>query len=114
MSSPTEQTTGEPPAKGGFKYLVKNPYLFGVALVCRLFLFHQTLIKSYLYMAQFSTLGGLLFGYDQGVVSGILTMQAFGARFPRIYTDSNFEGWFVSTLLLGTSLQPLSLAQATN
>jgi hypothetical protein len=29
-------------------------------------------------------------------------MQSFGARFPRIYTDSNFEGWFVSTLLLGT------------
>ncbi|RAO72846.1 uncharacterized protein BHQ10_008858 [Talaromyces amestolkiae] len=79
MSSP-EQTTGEPPAEGGFQYLVKNPYLFGVAL--------------------FSTLGGLLFGYDQGVVSGILTMQSFGARFPRIYTDSNFEGWFVSTLLL--------------
>lgn len=29
-------------------------------------------------------------------------MQSFGARFPRIYTDSNFEGWFVSTLLLGS------------
>lgn len=54
-------------------------------------------------MKQFSTLGGLLFGYDQGVISGILTMQSFGARFPRIYTDSNFKGWFVSTLLLGTS-----------
>lgn len=35
MSSP-EQTNGEPPAKGGFPYLVKNPYLFGVALVRRL------------------------------------------------------------------------------
>ncbi|EEA19525.1 hypothetical protein TMatcc_009659 [Talaromyces marneffei ATCC 18224] len=80
MSSLTEPTTGESPAQGGLKYLVKNPYLFGVAL--------------------FSTLGGLLFGYDQGVISGILTMQSFGARFPRIYTDSNFEGWFVSTLLL--------------
>ncbi|EED13841.1 MFS sugar transporter, putative [Talaromyces stipitatus ATCC 10500] len=78
--TPTSQTNGEPLSDGGFKYLVKNPYLFGVAL--------------------FSTLGGLLFGYDQGVISGILTMESFGARFPRIYTDSNFKGWFVSTLLL--------------
>jgi hypothetical protein len=46
----------------------------------------------------------MLFGYDQGVVSGILTMESFGARFPRIYSDSNFEGWFVSTLLLCASL----------
>jgi hypothetical protein len=52
---------------------------------------------------QFSTLGGLLFGYDQGVVSGILTMESFGARFPRVYGDSSFKGWFVSTLLLGMS-----------
>ncbi|OKL63028.1 hypothetical protein UA08_01939 [Talaromyces atroroseus] len=73
-------TDGQQPPKGGFVSLTKNPYLFGVAL--------------------FSTLGGMLFGYDQGVVSGILTMESFGARFPRIYTDSNFEGWFVSTLLL--------------
>jgi hypothetical protein len=28
-------------------------------------------------------------------------MESFGARFPRIYTDSSFKGWFVSTLLLG-------------
>jgi hypothetical protein len=27
-------------------------------------------------------------------------MESFGARFPRIYTDSSFKGWFVSTLLL--------------
>jgi hypothetical protein len=57
---------------------------------------------------QFSTLGGLLFGYDQGVVSGILTMESFGARFPRVYADSNFKGWFVSTLLLGM-LSPFAL-----
>jgi MFS family permease len=43
----------------------------------------------------------LLFGYDQGVISGVITMESFGARFPRIYTDSSFKGWFVSTLLLG-------------
>jgi hypothetical protein len=52
-------------------------------------------------LLQFSTLGGLLFGYDQGVVSGIITMESFGARFPRVYSDSSFKGWFVSTLLLG-------------
>ena len=50
---------------------------------------------------QFSTLGGLLFGYDQGVVSGVITMESFAARFPRVYSDTGFKGWFVSTLLLG-------------
>ena len=45
-------------------------------------------------------MGGFLFGYDQGVVSGVLTMESFGAQFPRIFLDSGFKGWFVSTLLL--------------
>ncbi|KAI9047372.1 hypothetical protein LZ554_008818 [Drepanopeziza brunnea f. sp. 'monogermtubi'] len=27
-------------------------------------------------------------------------MEAFGAAFPRVYSDSGFKGWFVSTLLL--------------
>ena len=27
-------------------------------------------------------------------------MQSFAALFPRIYLDSGFKGWFVSTLLL--------------
>jgi MFS family permease len=27
-------------------------------------------------------------------------MESFGAAFPRIYTNANFKGWFVSTLLL--------------
>lgn len=48
----------------------------------------------------FASLGGFLFGYDQGVVSGVLTMESFGAQFPRIFLDSGFKGWFVSTLLL--------------
>ncbi|KAL2845479.1 general substrate transporter [Aspergillus pseudoustus] len=68
------------PPKGGFRLVLENPYLCGVA--------------------SFSTLGGLLFGYDQGVVSGVITMESFAARFPRIFSDSGFKGWFVSTLLL--------------
>ncbi|KAL5358145.1 general substrate transporter [Aspergillus floccosus] len=70
----------DPVAKDGFALICRNPYLLGVA--------------------SFSTLGGLLFGYDQGVVSGVITMESFAARFPRVYTDSGFKGWFVSTLLL--------------
>ncbi|EAW09267.1 sugar porter family MFS transporter [Aspergillus clavatus NRRL 1] len=73
--------------QGGFSLIYQNPYLLGVA--------------------SFSTLGGLLFGYDQGVISGVITMESFGARFPRVYTDSGFKGWFVSTLLLAAWLGSL-------
>lgn len=45
-------------------------------------------------------MGGFLFGYDQGVVSGVLTMESFAVAFPRISQDTGFKGWFVSTLLL--------------
>ncbi|KAL4902105.1 hypothetical protein BDW74DRAFT_67082 [Aspergillus multicolor] len=68
------------PPKDGFSLVLQNPYLCGVA--------------------SFSTLGGLLFGYDQGVISGVITMESFAARFPHIFSDSGFKGWFVSTLLL--------------
>lgn len=27
-------------------------------------------------------------------------MESFGAKFPKIYSDSGFKGWFVSSLLL--------------
>ncbi|KAL1635895.1 hypothetical protein SLS58_010063 [Diplodia intermedia] len=66
--------------KGVLRQLRENPYILG--------------------LASFASLGGFLFGYDQGVVSGVLTMESFAAKFPRIYLDSNFKGWFVSTLLL--------------
>ncbi|KAK4892811.1 hypothetical protein LTR27_008725 [Elasticomyces elasticus] len=60
--------------------LKENPYVAGVAM--------------------FASLGGFLFGYDQGVVSGVITMESFGAAFPKVFTDNNFKGWFVSSLLL--------------
>ncbi|TVY42665.1 MFS glucose transporter [Lachnellula occidentalis] len=80
QAASAEEVLEQRPKKSTYKTVVANPYLFGVAL--------------------FSSLGGFLFGYDQGVVSGILTMQSFGVAFPRIYLDSGFKGWFVSTLLL--------------
>ncbi|KAK9246266.1 general substrate transporter [Lipomyces tetrasporus] len=53
-----------------------------------------------IYVVIFISLGGLLFGYDQGVISGIITMENFAYHFPRIYTDASVKGWFVSTFLL--------------
>lgn len=49
----------------------------------------------------------MLFGYDQGVVSGVLGMESFAAKFPRIYMDTFFKGWFTSTLLLAAWLGSL-------
>lgn len=82
--------------QGVYKELRQNPYLLGLSAV-------SLVLVSYLFDAneyQFASLGGFLFGYDQGVISGVLTMEFFAAAFPRIALDSSFKGWFVSTLLL--------------
>ncbi|KAL1608151.1 hypothetical protein SLS60_003090 [Paraconiothyrium brasiliense] len=81
MSSEIEGAAlGAAPRQGVYKELRQNPYLLG--------------------LSAFASLGGFLFGYDQGVISGVLTMESFAAKFPRIAIDSSFKGWFVSTLLL--------------
>ncbi|OAX30915.1 hypothetical protein K503DRAFT_860925, partial [Rhizopogon vinicolor AM-OR11-026] len=64
----------------GFRGLFENRFILGITL--------------------FSTLGGFLFGYDQGVVSNVLAIESFGAAFPDIYMNATLKGWFVSTLLL--------------
>jgi len=46
----------------GLKGLLANPYAFRSAL--------------------FASLGGLTFGYDQGVIANVLVMKDFIARFP--------------------------------
>ncbi|OZJ05111.1 hypothetical protein BZG36_01380 [Bifiguratus adelaidae] len=48
--------------------------------------------------AIFASLGGLLFGYDQGVISGVLVMQFFEAKFPLSASD---KGFIVAILELG-------------
>ncbi|KAK2595639.1 hypothetical protein QQS21_006610 [Conoideocrella luteorostrata] len=73
---------------GVWRQLRANPYIFGLSM--------------------FASLGGFLFGYDQGVVSGVLKMESFAAEFPRIYLNSGFKGWFVSTLLLAAWLGSLA------
>ncbi|KAI9492037.1 general substrate transporter [Zychaea mexicana] len=62
----------------GIKGIIENPYVFAVAL--------------------FASLGGVLFGYDQGVISGVQEMETFMARFPM---DSTTNGLVVSILELG-------------
>lgn len=89
------------PSTGLVHQLRQNPYVLGLASV-------RELPSQHIYTDawltsssnKFASLGGFLFGYDQGVVSGVLTMESFAAKFPRIYLDSSFKGWFVSTLLL--------------
>ncbi|EGN99929.1 hypothetical protein SERLA73DRAFT_122035 [Serpula lacrymans var. lacrymans S7.3] len=71
----------------GFRGLFQNSYILGVTC--------------------FATLGGFLFGYDQGVVSNILVIESFGAAFPQIYMDASLKGWYVSTLLLAAWLGSL-------
>ncbi|ORZ16972.1 general substrate transporter [Absidia repens] len=71
----------------GLKGIIKNPYLFGIAL--------------------FSSLGGLLFGYDQGVISGIQDMENFKQRFPMTPMEN---GFVVSILELGAWLGSFLIA----
>lgn len=46
----------------------------------------------------------LLFGYDQGVMSGIISAPAFQAAFPEVQDDSTYEGFVVSIYAVGCFL----------
>ncbi|KAK4938324.1 hypothetical protein LTR10_021208 [Elasticomyces elasticus] len=65
----------------GYRGLVKEPRLF--ALAC------------------FASIGGMLFGYDQGVISGVLVMPNFIQHFPTLANDATLQGWAVSIMTLG-------------
>ena len=60
--------------------------------------------------AAFAALGGLLFGYDQGVVSVILTEQQFLTRFPRVDSGAAgfWKGLLTAILQLGAFLGALN------
>lgn len=52
-------------------------------------------------IAIFASLGGLLYGYNQGVFSGVLSMRSFENRMASAVDNSSTKGWLVSILELG-------------
>jgi len=52
-------------------------------------------------IAVFASLGGLLYGYNQGVFSGVLGMNNFLQRMGKDASDPNLKGWLVAILELG-------------
>ncbi|KAF9565274.1 general substrate transporter [Agrocybe pediades] len=51
--------------------------------------------------AVFASLGGLLYGYNQGVFSGVLPMTSFDNRMGSAVSDPGKKGWLVAILELG-------------
>ena len=89
-----ENATGdrEPYGSPGLRGLVENPFVF----LC----------------AACSTLGGLVFGYDQGVVSVILVMEQFQSQFPEVspgYPGGGFwKGLMTAMIELGALVGALN------
>lgn len=66
--------------KQGLVGMLQNPYVFMTCV--------------------FASLGCIMYGYDQGVMSSVLVMENFQAHFPTL-TGANIQGWLVSALELG-------------
>ncbi|KAL3471501.1 sugar transporter [Aspergillus californicus] len=64
----------------GLSGMLKNPYVF---MTCA-----------------FASLGCIMYGYDQGVMSPVLVMENFQNHFPGLM-GSTIQGWLVSALELG-------------
>ncbi|KAL1849337.1 hypothetical protein Daus18300_013310 [Diaporthe australafricana] len=73
-----QQASGD---KTGLKVLWSNLHVLSIAL--------------------FASFGGLLYGYQQGVLGQALVMPAFQRLFPHIASSSNAKGWLTSILQLG-------------
>ncbi|KAJ5689174.1 hypothetical protein N7462_003566 [Penicillium macrosclerotiorum] len=64
----------------GLAGMLKNPYVFATCL--------------------FASLGCIMYGYDQGVMSPVLVMENFENHFP-LFMGSTIQGWLVAALELG-------------
>ncbi|GAB1317759.1 Hexose transport-related protein [Madurella fahalii] len=52
-------------------------------------------------VAAFACIGGVLYGYNQGMFSGVLAMPAFGKHMGEYTTDQTKKGWLTAILELG-------------
>ncbi|EIW84370.1 general substrate transporter [Coniophora puteana RWD-64-598 SS2] len=52
-------------------------------------------------VAVFASIGGLLYGYNQGVFSGVLDMYTFDQRMASAVDNPGLKGWLVAILELG-------------
>lgn len=55
-----------------------------------------------------NSFGGLLYGFQQGVLGEVLIMSAFQRRFPEIANNASRKGWLTSILQLGGWIGSLS------
>ncbi|KAJ5784555.1 Major facilitator-type transporter ecdD [Penicillium pulvis] len=91
VSATTSEAAGAttiPHGETGIRGLLRQPYI--------------------LFMAVFASIGGMLFGYDQGVISGVLVMNNFGKQFPLLASNSTLQGWMVAVLTLGAMVGALA------
>ncbi|KAF7327805.1 General substrate transporter [Mycena kentingensis (nom. inval.)] len=75
--------------------------LLGIALTSQAGLVKN---RRIFFMAVFASLGGLLYGYNQGVFSGVLNMHSFDSRMGDAVSDPGKKGWLVAILELGAWL----------
>ncbi|KAK4187488.1 putative quinate permease [Podospora australis] len=52
-------------------------------------------------VAAFACIGGVLYGYNQGMFSGVLAMPSFGRHMGEYITDQTKKGWLTAILELG-------------
>jgi len=58
-------------------------------------------------VAAFACIGGVLYGYNQGMFSGVLAMPAFQRHMGEYITNSTLKGWLTAILELGAWLGTL-------
>lgn len=75
---------------------------------CLLRMAPKSLTETNRALTTFSSFGGLLYGYQQGVLGEVLIMSSFAREFPSIVNDSGRKGWLTSVLQLGGWVGSLS------